>query len=60
MFNKNNLKLKIVLVFIVSLLFKPLWLFNNNDLGQPADDMYHWLHAATLAIDQDLDYSERL
>jgi len=56
-FNKNNLKLKIVLVFIVSLLFKPLWLFNNNDLGQPADDMYHWLHAATLAFDQDFDYS---
>ena len=58
MFNKNNLALKILLVFIVSLLFKPLWLFNNNDLGQPADDMYHWLHAATLAIDQDLDYSD--
>lgn len=58
MINKNNLKLKIVLIFIISLLFKPLWLFNNNDLGQPADDMYHWLHAATLAIDQDLDYSE--
>ena len=52
--NKNIL----ITIFLVSLLFKPLWLFNNQNLGQPADDMYHWLHAATLAFDFDLDYIE--
>ena len=50
---------KIILFsFIISLLFKPLWLFNNTNLGQPADDMYHWFHSATLAIDQDIDYTD--
>jgi hypothetical protein len=52
---KNN-KIKIITFFLITLLFKPLWLFNNNDLGGPGDDMSYWLHAATIAYDFDLDY----
>lgn len=47
---------KIFLFFLLTLLFKPLWLFNNSNLGQPADDMYHWIHAATIAYDKDINY----
>ena len=43
-------------IFILSLLFKPLWLFNNQNLGIPGDDMSYWLHSATIAFDYDLDY----
>jgi len=50
--NKN----KIITFFLISLLFKPLWLFNNQNLGEPADDMSHWLHSATIAFDRDLIY----
>ncbi|GIR20246.1 hypothetical protein CM15mP35_05070 [bacterium] len=50
------LKSKILGILLLSLLFKPLWLFNNQNLGQPADDMYHWLHSATIAFDFDFDY----
>jgi len=53
---KINITKKILLVFFISLLFKPLWLFNNSNLGQPADDMYHWIHSATIAYDQDINY----
>lgn len=42
--------------FAISLLFKPLWLFNVSNLGQPADDTYHWIHATTIAFDLDLNY----
>jgi len=50
-------KNKIALFFIISLLFKPIWLFNNQDLGKPGiDDLSHWLHAATIAYDFDIDY----
>ena len=52
---KNNRK-KILCFFILSLLFKPLWLFNNQNLGIAGDDMSYWLHSATIAIDYDLDY----
>ena len=49
----------ILLFFLVSLLFKPIWLFNNQDLGNPGnDDLSHWLHSATLVYDFDLDYSD--
>lgn len=47
-----------ILFFLVSLLFKPLWLFNNSNMGIPADDYYHWLHSATIAYDLDLNYME--
>ena len=47
----GSYKKKIITFLLISLLFKPLWLFNNQNLGQPADDMYHWLHSATLAFD---------
>ena len=40
---KNN-KNKILCFFLLSLLFKPLWLFNNQNLGIPGDDMSYWLH----------------
>ena len=52
----ENKKLFIVVFFLVTLLFKPLWLFNNNNLGIPGDDMSYWLHSATVALDRDLDY----
>lgn len=55
--NQKNNKLKIVVFFLITLLFKPLWLFNNNSLGIPGDDMSYWLHSATLAFDQDLEYT---
>jgi len=51
-----NNKNKIILFFLITLVFKPLWLFNNQSLGIPADDMSYWLHSATLAFDQDLNY----
>jgi hypothetical protein len=46
----------IITFFLITLLFKPLWLFNNQNLGIPGDDMSYWLHSATIAIDYDLDY----
>ena len=52
---KNNRNI-ILFIFILSLLFKPLWLFNNQNLGIPGDDMSYWLHSATIAFDYDLDY----
>ena len=55
--NQKNNKLKFVVFFLITLLFKPLWLFNNNSLGIPGDDMSYWLHSATLAFDQDLEYT---
>lgn len=57
MIKKNRTK-KLLIFFFISLLFKPLWLFNNTNLGQPADDMYHWIHAATIAYDKDIDYKD--
>ena len=54
----GSYKKKIITFLLISLLFKPLWLFNNQNLGQPSDDMYHWLHSATLAFDFDFDYLE--
>ncbi len=56
--NKTRYTKKLLLFVFISLLFKPLWLFNNIDLGHPADDMYHWLHSATLAYDQDINYTD--
>ena len=53
----GSYKKKIITFLLISLLFKPLWLFNNQNLGQPSDDMYHWLHSATLAFDFDFDYT---
>jgi hypothetical protein len=53
---KKN-KLKILTFILLTLLFKPLWLFNNSSLGIPGDDMSYWLHAATLAYDQDIEYT---
>ena len=55
--NLNKNKLKLTVFFSITLLFKPLWLFNNNNLGSPGDDMSYWLHSATIAFDQDLNYT---
>ncbi len=52
---KKN-KLFLLTFLLITLLFKPLWIFNNSSLGIPADDMSYWLHSATIAFDQDLDY----
>ncbi len=56
---KNGRKNTIFIItfFLITLLFKPLWLFNNQNLGIPGDDMSHWLHSATIAFDFDLDYT---
>ena len=58
--NKSSSKLrKIIIFFLVSLLFKPIWLFNNQDLGKPGnDDLSHWLHSATLVYDFDINYED--
>lgn len=53
----KNYKFKILCFLLLSLLFKPLWLFNNQNLGTPGDDMSYWLHSATIAFDFDLDYT---
>ena len=42
---------------LLFLLFKPLWLFNNQSLGNFGnDDLSYWLHASSLLYDFDLDY----
>lgn len=46
---------KLTLVFFVSILFKPLWLFEVSSI-QPSDDLSYWLHSSTLALDLDLNY----
>ena len=58
--NKSSSKLrKIFIFFLISLLFKPIWLFNNQDLGKPGnDDLSHWLHSATLVYDFDINYED--
>ena len=40
---------------LLTLLFKPLWLFEMKSMD-PGDDLSYWLHSATLSIDGDLDY----
>tara|TARA_B100000989_G_scaffold298174_1_gene286424 strand:+ start:50 stop:1576 length:1527 start_codon:yes stop_codon:yes gene_type:complete len=43
--------------FLLFLLFKPLWLFNNQSLGNFGnDDLSYWLHVSSLINDFDLDY----
>lgn len=46
-----------VFFLLLSLLFKPLWLFEMKSMD-PGDDLSYWLHSASLAIDGDLDYIE--
>tara|TARA_Y100000741_G_C18254847_1_gene558555 strand:- start:169 stop:1653 length:1485 start_codon:yes stop_codon:yes gene_type:complete len=39
------------------MLFKPLWLFNNQNIGNYGnDDLSYWLHTSTLFLDYDLNY----
>lgn len=53
---KKNKNFLIIFVFVL-IAFKPIWLFNNKDLGSPGnDDLSYWLHAATLVYDFDLNY----
>ena len=50
---------RLVLIFLISLLFKSVWLFDNQSLGQPGnDDLSYWLHAATVVYDHDFSYVE--
>ena len=47
----------ILIFFLVLIAFKPVWLFNNPDLGSPGnDDLSYWLHTATIVYDFDFDY----
>jgi hypothetical protein len=54
---KNSVLRTLILIFIISILFKPTWLFNNGTLTDEVDDLSYWLHSATLAFDFDFDYS---
>ena len=49
--NRKNL----LLLFLLSLLLKPVWLFDYTNLS-PGDDLSYWLHSFTLAFDFDLNY----
>ena len=50
---------KLILIFLVSLLFKSVWLFDNQDLGKLGnDDLSYWLHTATIVYDHDLNYEK--
>ena len=49
--NKKNL----LLLFLLSFLLKPVWLFDYVNLS-PGDDLSYWLHSVTLAFDYDFDY----
>ena len=56
--NKINKYSKIhfwLFFLLLTLLFKPLWLFEMKSMD-PGDDLSYWLHSATLSIDGDLDY----
>ena len=52
------MKKKFIYIFLISFLFKPIWLFNLTSLDNEGDDLSYWLHSATLAYDYDLDYSK--
>ena len=45
-------------IFIISLLFKPLWLFETNKINEQ-DDLSYWLHSHTVANDFDIGNLER-
>lgn len=46
-----------LVVITISILFKPLWIFDNYNLGNfGEDDLSYWLHSSTLAFDRDLEY----
>jgi len=50
-------KKKIFYFLLLLMIFKPVWVFNNSDLGSPGnDDLSYWIHAATLIYDFDLNY----
>tara|TARA_B000000532_G_scaffold236069_1_gene222056 strand:+ start:2483 stop:4021 length:1539 start_codon:yes stop_codon:yes gene_type:complete len=42
-------------IFLLSILFKPLWLFEINNIS-PSDDLSYWLHSSTIALDFDVNY----
>ena len=44
--------------FLISFLFKPLWLFEYNSIEDSGDDIAYWIHSATLAFDFDIDYKD--
>ena len=48
-------KKNLLLLFFLSLLLKPVWLFDYTNLS-PGDDLSYWLHSVTLAFDFDLNY----
>ena len=48
-------KKQIFYIFLFALLFKPLWIFEIDNINTQ-DDLSYWLHGATLAIDFDIDY----
>ncbi len=52
-----NKKTVFFYIFIISLLFKPLWLFEINKINEQ-DDLSYWLHSYTVANDYDIDYQD--
>ncbi len=47
---------KLFLFLFLSLLLKPVWLFDISNLGTSGDDLSYWLHASTIAFDFDINY----
>jgi hypothetical protein len=46
-----------ILILLISLMFKPLWILDNYNLGSFGEDDYsYWLHATTIAFDGDINY----
>jgi len=54
---RNKISHQIIFIILISVLFKPLWIFDNYNLGSFGEDDYsYWLHASTIAFDNDIDY----
>lgn len=51
----QTLNKQIFYIFLFTLLFKPLWIFEINNINTQ-DDLSYWLHGATVAFDFDIDY----
>ena len=54
----RNKPIKFFFTFaLLTLLIKPVYLFDIDSLGSKGDDLSYWIHSATLAFDFDIDYA---
>ena len=51
----NKSKYFWISILLLSILFKPLWLFEKDNID-PQDDLSYWLHGYTLSKDFDISY----